>query len=466
MKHIDKNRLFQDLIEEYLPKRIKSQEHYQKANQHLIQGGSHNVRLGKPFPVYISKAEGSSVTDLDGNTYVDFWQGHFANILGHNPSPVNQALKEFYENGQGLITGFPGRHQDDLAEILLNSLNTDRIRFTTSGTLASMYSIMLSKSFTGRKLVMKIGGGWHGSHPYALKGISQYNKGLDQLESAGLPGEMGSSIITTRFNDEKDLQAKFQKYGNDVACLILEPFVGAGGFIFARPDYLEKTRQLTERFGAILIFDEVMSGFRFAPSPLQNIYSIKPDLTVLGKSIGGGMPVSAVAGREDIMSLCSSDSPISSRVKFEGGTYSSHPSSMLAGVTYLRYLTIHASEIYPKIGQMGNKVRNEIEKIFQTHGFQVKCSGLDLGVTKESSLLGVHFLNKHVDRITSPEQAWNPDICDVEMREKIFKLAMLNEGFHIIHGFGSISAAHSEENISRLLEAVERIAIRFKKYRI
>ena len=107
----------------------------------------------------------------------------------------------------------------------------------------------------------------------------------------------------------------------------------------------------------------------------------------------------------------------------------------------------------------------EIEKIFQTHGFQVKCSGLDLGVMKESSLLGVHFLNEHVDSIKSPEQAWNPNICDVEMREKIFKLAMLNEGFHIIHGFGSISAAHSEENISRSLEAVERIALLFKKYR-
>lgn len=465
MNQIDKNRLFKDLIKDFLQKRKKSKKFYQKADLYLVQGGSHNLRLGKPFPFYDRHARGALVTDLDGNKYIDFWQGHFANILGHNPLFITEALKEYFGSGQGLVTGFPGQLQKDLAKLILESLNAEKIRFTTSGTLASMYSIMLSKSFTKRELVMKVGGGWHGAQPYALKGISIYSDGLKHLESAGLPQNSGSSIIMTKFNDEKDLEAKFLKHGDEIACLILEPFIGAGGFIFADRNYLEKTRQLTDQYGAVLIFDEVISGFRFAPSALQNIYSIKPDLSVLGKTIGGGMPVSAVAGREDIMLLCSLSTPLESRVKFEGGTFSAHPASMLAGTLYLQYLQNNADKIYSRIGHMGNTARQEIEKIFQTRGFNVKCSGLDQEIVKQSSLVGVHFLNEGVDRIISPEQVWNSNICDVEMRENIFRLAMLNEGYNIFHGYGSISFAHTEKDIRSSLEAVERVAERFKKYR-
>jgi glutamate-1-semialdehyde 2,1-aminomutase len=238
-----------------------------------------------------------------------------------------------------------------------------------------MYAMMLAKAFTKRDLVIKVGGGWHGAHPYALKGITVYDQGLHHLESAGLPAGADSMIIMTRFNDMEDLEEKFREHGERIACFVLEPFIGAGGFIFSDKDYLQKARELTHQYNSLLIFDEVVSGFRFHAGGLQSLYGIKPDLTVLGKAIGGGMPVSAVAGREDVVALCSPEARPDQKVKFEGGTFSAHPASMLAGLTYVKYLTENESEIYPRIGQFGAKIRNGIEEIFTAHGFNVKCTG-------------------------------------------------------------------------------------------
>ncbi|MGB2843973.1 MAG: hypothetical protein WBC02_03860, partial [Candidatus Aminicenantaceae bacterium] len=185
-------------------------------------------------------------------------------------------------------------------------------------------------------------------------------------------------------------------------------------------------------------------------------------LTVLGKAIGGGLPLSAVAGREDVMALCGPDAKMGQKVKFDGGTFSAHPASMLAGLTYIKYLIEHESEIYPRIGRLGAEVRKRIEEIFTEFGFNVKCTGYGNSVTKNSSLVGVQFLHEKIERIISPEQVWNPEVCDFEIREKIFKLAMLEEGFNIFHGYGGISAAHTEEEIQSSLDAVEKIARKWK----
>lgn len=465
MNFIDKKRLFRDLSREYRAKHRKSKEFFQQSNRYLIRGGSHSLRLSEPFPFYDVDAQGARVQDLDGNTIIDFWQGHFANILGHNPGVVTRVMKELFGKGEGLVTGFPGVHQKELAEAVLKRIKAEKIRFTTSGSLASMYSIMLAKAYTGRDLVMKIGGGWHGSQPYALKGISVYSDGLQNLESAGLPSGIDSSIVITRFNDVKDLESKFKSFGSRTACLIMEPFIGAGGFIFGHKGYLEKARRLTRKYGALLILDEVISGFRFCPGGVQSLYPVEGDLTVLGKAIGGGMPVSAVAGREDILRLCSPDASLEEHVKFEGGTFSAHPAAMVAGAAYVKYLTQHAEEIYPRIGRLGYMARQGIEAIFRNYGFSVYCSGYNPAIVKGSSLVGVHFLNKDVEEITSPEQVWNTEICDIEMREKIFKMAMLNEGFNIFHGYGGISSAHTEKDIQASLDAVDRIAQKFLKYK-
>jgi glutamate-1-semialdehyde 2,1-aminomutase len=461
---MDKKRLWGELVKRYQLKHIKSEALFKKACQFQVRGGSHNLRLFEPFPFYDVLSSGSKVTDVDGRTYVDFWQGHFANILGHNPKIILDALIDYFQKGQGLTTGFPGNYQRELAELILRQIEAQKIRFTTSGSLATMYAVMLAKAFTGREMVMKVGGGWHGGQPYALKGISTYGQGLNCLESAGLPPGIDSMIAVTRFNDAEDLEEKFKAHGERMACFILEPFIGAGGFILAHKDYLRRARELTKEYDSLLIFDEVVSGFRFHPGCLQSLYGIKPDLTVLGKAIGGGMPVSAVAGREDVMALCSPEAKAEQRVKFDGGTFSAHPASMLAGVTYLQYLIEHESEIYPKIGKMGEKVRKGIERIFASYGFNVKCTGYGSPVAKNSSVVGVQFFHEKVESITSPEQVWNPELCDIELREKVFKLAMLDKGFNVFHGFGAISAAHTESEIRAALDAVESIAEEWSKF--
>ena len=170
------------------------------------------------------------------------------------------------------------------------------------------------------------------------------------------------------------------------------------------------------------------------------------------------MPLSAVAGKDEVMNLCGPEAMNDQKVKVEGGTFSAHPASMLAGLTFIKYLQDHEEKIYPRIGRLGERVRTEIENIFASYGFHVRCSGDGHPVTKNSSIVGVHFLHDPNTRIESPEQVWNPEVCDVEMREKIFKLAMIQEGFNIFHGYGSISGAHSENEIQASLDAAERIA--------
>lgn len=462
---MDKKRLLDDLVKGYRENHKKSEAIFSKASQYLITGGSHNLRLFSPFPFYDIQSSGSRVWDADGNIYVDFWQGHFANVLGHNPKVIIKALQDSFRKSQGLTTGFPGDHQRELAELILKQIKADKIRFTTSGTLATMYAVMLAKAFTKRELVMKVGGGWHGAHPYALRGITVYDHGLTRMESAGLPSGTDAMIVMTRFNDIQDLEDKFREHGERTACFILEPFIGAGGFIFSHKQYLQRARELTQQYGSLLIFDEVVSGFRFHAGGVQSLYGIIPDLTVLGKAIGGGMPVSAVIGKEDVMALCGPEAPPDVKVKFEGGTFSAHPAAMLTGLTYLKYLMEHESEIYPRIGQLGAKVRKEIEEIFAAHGFNVKCTGYGDSIAEHSSLVGVQFLKERIDRISFPEQVWNPEVCDFELREKIFKLSMLEEGFNIFHGYGAVSSAHKESEIQESLDAVERIAKKWHNYK-
>ncbi len=461
---MDKKRLLDDLVKGYRENHKKSEAIFSKASQYLITGGSHNLRLFSPFPFYDIQSSGSRVWDADGNIYVDFWQGHFANVLGHNPKVIIKVLQDSFRKSQGLTTGFPGDHQRELAELILKQIKADKIRFTTSGTLATMYAVMLAKAFTKRELVTKVGGGWHGAHPYALRGITVYDNGLTRMESAGLPSGTDAMIVMTRFNDIQDLEDKFREHGERMACFILEPFIGAGGFIFSHKQYLQRARELTQQYGSLLIFDEVVSGFRFHAGGVQSLYGIVPDLTVLGKAIGGGMPVSAVTGKEDVMALCGPEAPPDVKVKFEGGTFSAHPAAMLAGLTYLKYLMEHESEIYPRIGQLGAKVRKGIEEIFAAHGFNVKCTGYGDSIAEHSSLVGVQFLKERIDRISFPEQVWNPEVCDFELREKIFKLSMLEEGFNIFHGYGAVSSAHTESEIQASLDAVERIAKRWRNY--
>lgn len=455
---MDKETIYRELMARYEAQHPQSAAFFARADRLQLRGGSHNLRLFEPFPFYEVECRGARVKDLDGFSYVDFWQGHFANVLGHNPPVVMQALSRLFAGGQGLVTGFPGVHQSELASIILERCHVEKIRFTTSGSLATMYAIMLARAFTGRERVMKVGGGWHGGQPFALKGVSTWEQGLKRLESAGLPPNTDAGIIITRFNDAEDLEGQFEEHGEKVACLILELMVGSGGLIVADKAYVQAAVRLCQEHGALLIIDEVVTGFRFRATGLHVLFDVHPDLCIFGKCIGGGMPVSAVAGREEIMALAAPGAPPGRAVKFDGGTFSAHPACMAAGIAILRHLIEHEEEIYPRVGRLAARVRKEIPEIFRRFGFNVRCTGEATPVMGHSPFVGVHFVVDEDARVLSPDEAWNPEVCDVMLREKIFRLAMLEQGFNIFHGYGSVTAAHTEADIQASLDAVEQIA--------
>jgi len=453
-------RLYATLSSEYLAVFPGTASQQERAERSLIKGGSHSLRLFDPAPLRIRRATGATVEDVDGNTILDFWQGHYANILGHNPPLLTGALSAGLGEGIGLQTGIVDTIEIEYAELLLSLTGLERLRFTTSGALANLYAVMLSRAYTGRDITLKVGGGWQGAHPFALKGVS-FRDGYDHPETEGLSEDVMKRVLLARYNDPEDLRAVFEKLGDRIACFIVEPWLGMGGFIPADPEYLTAARALTERYGAMLIFDEIISGFRFCAGGVARLYGIKPDLTTFAKIAGGGLPLAVVAGRADLLALCHPDSP--RRVKFDGGTFSAHPAALLAGRTLVSWLAEHESEVYPRLGELGQKMRRGVEEAFAAEGVFVRCTGYGNRIAPHSSVAMVNFPYDETCALNRPDQVWNPAVCDVERRERLLKLALLLERVHVMHGLGTLSTAHTEADLDWLFDACRAAARRLKE---
>lgn len=455
----DHTRILADLGEAYRRHAPKSAALHERAQAHLVDGVSHTRRLVTPFPPRIVRADGAWVEDEDGNRILDFWQGHYANILGHNPTLVTEAVIRGIQGGCGLQTGFADRAQIEAAEILCRQTGAERARFTTSGALATMYSVLLARAFTGRDLVIKVGGGWHGAQPWGLKGVSfRAATAYGHMETEGFPDIMDEATVVSRFNDCDRLRDDFNRVGDRVACFIVEPFVGAGGFLAASGEYLREARALTERYGAVLVFDEVISGFRFRAGNMGALYGIQPDLATFGKIAGGGMPVAAVAGRADVMDLAGR------RVSFTGGTYSGHPACMIAARTMMEYLAAHEAEIYPRLAFLGERTRRALEEAFTAEGLYVQCTGYPNEAVLGSSLAMLHFPYGKGTILRSPEDVNDPSKCDVVLSNKVLQTALLLENIHVVHGLGALSMAHTEGDIDFLKAACGAAAHRIKSY--
>jgi glutamate-1-semialdehyde 2,1-aminomutase len=323
-----------------------------------------------------------------------------------------------------------------------------------------MYAIMLARSFTGRDLVLKVGGGWHGAQPWGLIGVSYGPQGFQDPESEGLPSGAVHQVAIARFNDSEGLEQIFARLGDRLACFIVEPVIGAGGAIPARPEYLHLARRLTQKHGALLILDEVISGFRFRAGDAGHLYGIQPDLATFGKIIGGGMPVAAVAGRRDVMAIAGREG--GRRVRFDGGTYSAHPASMMAGKLMLAYLIEHEGEVYSRLAELGQQVRSRLEQIFAAHGILAQCTGYPNEAIKGSSLAVLHFPVEPGTVVDSPEVAADPNRCMIELREQILKLALLIDDVYTMHGLGALSTAHTEDDLNTLYAACEHLAQRLE----
>jgi glutamate-1-semialdehyde 2,1-aminomutase len=463
MKERDHSKLRALLAAEYERHSPRSAALNVEAMKYCIDGGSHTVRLLRPFPPRITSARGAYVTDEDGHRILDFWQGHYANILGHNPPVITDAVSQAMRNGYGLQSGFTDAVQVRAARLLCERTGAERVRFTSSGSLATMYATFLARAFTGRELVMKVGGGWHGAQPWGLVGVdfhAENSHNFEHAESRGLPSAVAEQVIVTRFNDVAMLESQFRKHGGRVACFIFEPFLGSAGCLPAARAFLSKARELTRASGALLIFDEVISGFRFCAGSISRLFGIQPDLATYAKVMGGGMPAAAVAGREEIMRLAGRGGG----VKFSGGTYSCHPASMLASLTMMEHLVEEEAVLYPRLAALGAKARRTVEDAFGSEGITVKCTGDGSDAVPGGSMSATHFPYEASTACDSPEQTRNPRVCDVELADTVLQLALLLEDVFVMHGLGAVGAAHSEADIARLGDACARAARRIKPH--
>jgi len=450
------------LVDEYRARFPRSAEQHALARTVMIDGGQHMIRLFPPYPVHIQSASGAYITDIDGHQILDFWQGHFANILGHNPPQIAEPLSEMLAGGYGLQTGMVDELARELAALVCQQTGAERVRFTTSGSLATMYATMLSRSYTGRQLVLKMGGGWHGAQPWGLIGVSYGKRGFRAPDSEGLPFGTPNEVLVTRFNDSQALQEVFESHGDKIACLIVEPVIGAGGFIPATVEYMNLARELTHKHGALLILDEVIAGFRFRAGNAGQLYGIEPDLTTMGKIVGGGMPVALVAGKAEVMTRAGREG--GRHVRFDGGTYSAHPASMMAGKLMVEHLIAHEAKLYPRLAELGQQMRTRIEQIFAEQGVLAKCTGYPNAAVQGSSLALIHFPVRPDIEIDSPDIASDPACCNMEVRELVLRLALLLEDVYAVHGLGSLSAAHTEQDLEKLYVACERAAVRVKPF--
>ncbi len=424
--------------------RPRSREVWQKALKILPGGISHNIRtFGLPllgaFPVFINSASGPYLIDIDNNKYIDCWNGHFAMILGHNPPEVQGVIKEFLEYGWHFGTNT--EYQVKLGEMIVQkNPGIEKIRFCTSGTEATMYATRLARAFTNKRLVAKAGLGWHGANDTLYYAVGTLN---GEISPPGLPTPKEAGILTFEINNENTFDL-IKNNSDNLAAIILEPVLGGGGGFPVEQEYLKRLREETERYSILLIFDEVITGYRFTNALFQNEIKVIPDLTTMGKIIGGGMPIGGVGGRKDI--LDQSRPEVENQVLIGGGTFSGYPLSMIAGLKTLEILKI-SQQNYLRINQEGDKLLNNLNQFFYEEKLPIIAKG-------HKSIIMLHALSKWIGKPSMREIIEFKD----KKREALLQLALFNRNISGLHGLGSISMAHTHENIVRIQKVVEEIA--------
>jgi glutamate-1-semialdehyde 2,1-aminomutase len=431
----------------YRKKTPLSKNLFKRAMEVMPGGISHNVHFFPPYPFFVKKTKGSKIWDVDGNEYIDLWMGNYTHILGHRPRVVVQAIENQLK--EGIHWGTVYKKQIEWAELIRELVPAaEMVRFCCSGTEATMYAVRLARGFTGKKTILKIAGGWHGANSDLSRGIKMP---YEREESLGLLPELQEYTKVIPFNDLSGSLEVIHQNKEDLAGIILEPIVGEGGFTSATKEYLETVRSEMEKLGALLIFDEVISGFRVALGGAQERFKIAPDLTTLGKIVGGGLPVGALVGKREILEKTS---PEKKREKWEriligGGTFSAHPLTAVAGLAMLHYLKTHRKEVYPLLESKGEKVRKGVQKALDREG----VNGVVTGV---GSLFQTHFPHQKGVSLDSPHSIYQ--LTDIEKREVEFRIRMLNHGVHVMHGGGCLSIAHSDEDIEKIIKVTRKVA--------
>ncbi len=357
----------------------KSGRMFERAEKVFAGGVNHNARFYEPYPILISKAKGSHVWDLDGNRYTDYWMGHMALILGHSPPEVTIPLGK--QIRKGTLYGMGNELSVELGEEICRTVPcSEMIRFCNTGAEATMYLVRLARGFSKRKTVIKMAGGWHGYNTELNKGV---HTPFEQPEGGGILAAEQAHVKIVRFNDLEAANNAVNSSKGDVAAIFLEPVLGAGGCIPAQRDYLRGLRELADRNGALLAFDEIITGFRVALGGAQQRYGVIPDLASFGKIVGGGLPIGLVCGRREIISLAD-PARKNDFVSIGGGTFSENPLTMTAGLATIRHLRKSSGIIYPRLEKLGRSLRSGVDSAFAEHGVVTHTTGL-------GSLFLTHF---------------------------------------------------------------------------
>lgn len=413
---------------------------FEQAKQFIPGGVNSPVRAFKAVggePLFIEKAKGAYLFDIDGKQYVDYVLSWGPMILGHADDDVLQAVREKIVNG--LSFGAPTEIETELAQLVCSLMpGMDKIRFVSSGTEATMSAIRLARGFTGRDKIVKFEGCYHGHSDSLLIKAGSGALTFGVPSSPGVPACLAEHTITLQYNNPEQVKEVFSRIGDEVACIIVEPVAGNMNCIPPVEGFLESLRSVCDQHASVLIFDEVMTGFRFGIAGAQSFYGVQPDITTLGKVIGGGMPVGAFGGRDDIMQSIAPLGPV-----YQAGTLSGNPVAMAAGLATLK--KIQSSNLYTELFAKTSELANAMQTL-------AKEAGVPLTTNHAGSMWGVFFSEE--SKITNYEQVM---ACNIERFNQFFH-GMLKRGVYLApasYEAAFMSIAHSKQDLDHTLQAAK-----------
>ena len=417
-----------------------SNQLFLRAQQSIPGGVNSPVRAFRSVglnPLFIKSAAGSRIIDVDNNEFIDYVGSWGPMILGHGHAAVLEALRENLD--LGISYGAPTEAEIDMAELIKSMMpNLDMVRMVNSGTEATMSAIRVARGFTGRDKIIKFAGCYHGHADYLLVKAGSGAATLGSPDSPGVPASFAGETLIAEYNNLENVRMLTEQYPDEIAAIILEPVAGNMGVITPKHGFLSGIRELCDREGIVLIFDEVMTGFRVSKGGAQELYHIMPDLTTLGKIIGGGLPVGAYGGRLDIMQRVSPMGDI-----YQAGTLSGNPLAMCAGLATLKEL--NRPGFYEDIGSKTNWLVNEMRDILDKASIPFRMQSV-------GGMLGLFFIDQDVYSFTD---ALN---CNTD-RYAIFFREMLNQGIYLApSAFEAtfMSAAHSESDLEKTRNAFKK----------
>ena len=418
----------------------RNQQLFERAQRHIPGGVNSPVRAFRSVggtPCFFTKGSGPRVTDADGKTYLDYVGSWGPLILGHAHPEVVVAVQE--AAARGLSFGAPTEREVDMADLLCSLLpSLDMVRLVSSGTEATMSAIRLARGFTGRDLLIKFEGCYHGHSDSLLVKAGSGMLTFGNPSSGGVPADLAKHTLVLDYNDIAQLENAFAEHGGRIATVIVEPVAGNMNLIAPKPEFLQAMRDLCTNHGSLLIFDEVMTGFRVGAKCAQGYYGITPDLTTLGKVIGGGMPVGAFGGKREIMEKIAPLGPV-----YQAGTLSGNPVAVAAGLATLRL--VQAPGFYESLARKTAMLCDGLVEAAKKHG--VAFSAQSVG-----GMFGLYF------RSSCPQSYAEVMECDKAAFNRFFH-AMLDAGHYFAPSAfeaGFVSAAHSDADIAETVAAAER----------